>query len=77
MLKLMQIRSLAGGSIQLEWPSVLNQEYVLLRSSSVSANPRNYTTVERRIRATPPVNSFIDATARGTGAYFYLLKIEE
>ena len=38
---------------------------------------RDYTTLERRIRATPPVNSFIDATARGSGPYFYRLKIEE
>ena len=69
--------SLAGGKVQVEWSSALNQEYVLLRSSAVSENPRNYTTVERRIRATPPVNSFIDATARGSGPYFYRLKIEE
>src|SRR5262249_28496996 len=71
-------QTLAGGKgkVLLRWPSVANQTYTLLRSPILSSNHGDYTVVEARIFATPPLNTYIDAAVNGSGPYFYRLRLE-
>jgi len=57
-----------------EWSSVVNRRYSVLRSSDVL---NGYEVIAEDRLATPPVNSFLDTTAPPTGDHFYLLRLQE
>jgi len=57
-----------------EWSSVANRSYSILRSSDVQTG---YQLLSGNRQATPPVNSFLDTTALPPGSYFYLLRLQE
>jgi ELWxxDGT repeat protein len=76
-LKFADVEKLESGQIRLRWPSVVNQEYVLLRSSVLTDNRQGDGVLARRILATPPMNAYLDASATVGAAYFYQLKLEE
>jgi len=55
----------------IEWPSVSNAFYTVLRWDAIGANPF---VVERHLPATPPTNSLTDPMV--TGAQLYRVLIE-
>jgi hypothetical protein len=63
-----------SGGMLVEWSSVTNRAYSILRSSEVLDG---YQLLSGNRPATPPVNSFFDATAVPPGNYFYLLRLQE
>lgn len=63
-----------GGGVLLEWSSVTNRTYSILRSSDLLTG---YQPLPGTRPATPPVNSFLDATAAPPGPYFYRLRLQE
>jgi hypothetical protein len=71
-LRFVSIRSDALGGIRLDWLSAANQVYALQRSSNLSTG---FLEIVTNIAATPPVNSYRDATATGSGPYFYRLRL--
>jgi ELWxxDGT repeat protein len=75
-LKIANVIPTGEGKIRLEWPSVIDHSYALLRSSQLSSRPEDYTIVARGIWATPPTNNYVDTTATGQGPYFYRLRLE-
>ena len=60
------------GGIRLNWPSLGNQVYALQRSSSLATG---FVDVATGISATPPLNSYRDASATGSGPYFFRLRL--
>ncbi len=65
-------KALAGG-IQLTWFSATNQTYALQRASNLASG---FVDVATGIAATPPSNSYRDASATGPGPYFYRLRLQ-
>jgi hypothetical protein len=63
-----------AGRVLVEWSSVTNRSYSILRSSDVLTG---YQLLTSGRQATPPVNSFLDTTAVPPGPYFYLLRLQE
>ena len=63
-----------AGSVLVEWSSVANRSYSILRSSDVLTG---YQLLSGNRQATPPVNSFLDTTAAPPGPYFYRLRLQE
>jgi hypothetical protein len=63
-----------GGGALLEWSSVTNRSYSILRSSEILTGFQPLTGSRP---ATPPVNSFLDTTAVPPGAYFYRVRLQE
>ncbi len=61
------------GGIRLDWLSASNQVYALQRSSNLATG---FVDVATGIAATAPLNSYRDATATGTGPYFYRLRVQ-
>jgi hypothetical protein len=57
-----------------EWSSVSNRSYSILRSSDVSGG---YQLLNGSHPATPPVNTFLDPTAVPPGPYFYRIRLQE
>ena len=62
------------GGIEVKWSSVPEKSYVVQRSSNLSSG---FTTIATGQAATPPFNSYRDATATGEGPFFYRLQIEQ
>ena len=62
------------GGVRVEWSSVAGKRYTLQRSSSLMTG---FIHLQGTIAATPPTNSFHDATATGAGPWFYRLRLEE
>jgi hypothetical protein len=60
--------------VLVEWSSVTNRSYSILRSSDVQTG---YQVIASNRPATPPVNSHLDTTAVPPGRYFYLLRLQE
>lgn len=60
--------------VRLDWASASNRTYVLQRSSGDASE---FVDIRTGIGATPPLNSYFDATATGMDAYFYRLRIQE
>ena len=62
------------GGVLVEWPSVANRSYSILRSQELLTGfqplPGNHA-------ATPPLNTFLDTTATPPGPYFYILRLQE
>jgi hypothetical protein len=71
--KFIRITRQAGGAL-VEWSSVANRSYSILRSSDVQTG---YQLLTSGRQATPPVNSFLDTTAVPPGPYFYILRLQE
>lgn len=71
--RFINITSQAQG-VLVEWSSVTNRSYSVLRSSDVTTG---YQTVAGDRVATPPVNTFVDTTAPTGGTFFYLLRLEQ
>lgn len=71
--RFIRITRQAGGAL-VEWSSVANRSYSILRSSDVLTG---YQLLTGNRQATPPVNSFLDATAVPPGPYFYILRLQE
>jgi hypothetical protein len=61
------------GGIRVNWLSAANGVYSLQRSSNLSTG---FVNVATGIVATPPLNSYRDASATGPSSYFYRLRIE-
>jgi hypothetical protein len=68
-LRLTRITPLGPGKVRIEWRSVPNQEYAVIRSTSPAPDPRTETLIEGRIPATPPLNSLVDATAQSRAPF--------
>jgi len=63
-----------AGGVLVEWSSVANRSYSILRSSDVL---NGYQVLAGDRPATPPLNSHLDTTAVPPGPYFYLLRLQE
>jgi hypothetical protein len=63
-----------GGGVLLEWSSVTNRSYSILRSSDLFTPFQALPGIRA---ATPPLNSFLDTTAVLPGPYFYRLRLQE
>lgn len=61
------------GGVSVEWSSASNRLYVLQRSASVLSG---FVDIRTDVPASPPVNSYWDATAADGGPYFYRLRIQ-
>ena len=72
-LKFTAIQRASLGGIQVNWLSSANGVYALQRSSSL---PTGFVDVATGIAATPPLNSYRDASATGQGPYFYRLRLQ-
>lgn len=66
-LRLTEIQPMQTG-VRLKWLSIDSKAYVLQRASNLASG---FTDVATGIAATPPLNSFQDASATGPGPYFY------
>jgi len=62
-----------SGGFQVQWASAEGRFYVLQRSSDLLTP---FSTIRTNISATPPANTYLDATASGNGPYFYRLRLE-
>jgi len=62
------------GGLEVKWASVAEKSYVLQRSSNLLTG---FADVASGQSATPPVNTYRDATASGAGPFFYRLRIEQ
>jgi len=60
--------------VLVEWSSVTNRIYSVLRSSDVQAG---YQIIASNRQATPPVNNYLDPTVASPGRSFYLLRLQE
>jgi len=68
------ISSRTNGTVSLQWESVTNQLYQVKRSFEPSRS--NHTVLVSNVLATPPVNSFTDATATN-GTSFYWIEVQQ
>ena len=57
----------------MEWFSVSNQHYRIRRSSNLT---NGFGPLRTNIPATPPMNVHTDATAFGSGPWFYQVELE-
>ncbi|HKX60674.1 MAG TPA: hypothetical protein VJS65_02505 [Verrucomicrobiae bacterium] len=63
-----------GGGVLVEWSSVTNRSYSILRSTDLLTG---FQVLSGNRPATPPTNSFLDATAAPTGKFFYVIRLQE
>jgi hypothetical protein len=71
--RFIRITQQAGG-VLLEWPSVTNRIYSVLRSPDILTG---FQVLGGNRQATPPLNSHLDVTATPPGPYFYLLRLQD
>ena len=71
--RFVKITSRTNG-VMVEWSSVTNRIYSVLRSSDVQTG---FQVLAGNRQATPPLNSYLDTTAAPPGPYFYLLRLQE
>ena len=64
----------AQGGIEVKWSSVTDKSYAIQRSSDLLTG---FTNIVARRAATPPINTYHDASATGAGPFFYRLQIEQ
>jgi hypothetical protein len=62
------------GGLVVEWSSSAGKRYTVQRSADLLDG---FSDIGSQVQATVPKNSFHDATATGTGPYFYRLRLEE
>ena len=63
-----------GPGVLVEWSSVTNRIYSVLRSSDLLSG---FQILATNRQATAPVNSYLDTTTTPPGPYFYILKLQE
>jgi hypothetical protein len=73
-LRLTGIRRDVPGGIRVEWLSSANHRYALQRSSNLSTG---FLDIANGVVATPPVNSYLDASAGRGGPFFYRIRLEQ
>jgi hypothetical protein len=61
------------GGTRIEWSSVQGKFYDLQRSGDLLDG---FTDLQTQIAGTPPKNTFHDASATGSGPYFYRMRVE-
>ena len=66
------IQAKPGTGVTLQWGSMAGRSYNLLRASRVTDA---FTPIASNLSATPPANTYTDATATGNGPYFYRLEL--
>ena len=71
--RFIRITSRTNG-VMVEWSSVTNRIYSVLRSSDVQTG---FQVLAGNRQATPPLNNYLDTTATPPGPYFYLLRLQE
>jgi hypothetical protein len=71
--RFVSIQADVQGGIRVDWLSSSDQVYALQRSSDLSTG---FVDLATGIAATPPSNSYRDATATGHGPYFYRLRLD-
>src|ERR1043165_6563476 len=71
--RFIRITSQAQG-VLVEWSSVTNRLYSIFRSPQLLTG---FQTLVGNRQATPPTNSYLDATATPPGPYFYRLQLQE
>jgi hypothetical protein len=60
------------GGVRLNWLSASSQSYVVQRCTNLATG---FVDLSTNINATPPLNSYRDASALGSGPYFYRLRL--
>lgn len=73
LFSLIEVGAHPQGGMQVKWNSVVDKSYTLQRSSDLLAG---FATVGTNVIATPPINTHHDASATGTGPFFYRLRLE-
>jgi len=73
LFSLIEVSTHPQNGLQVKWNSVVDKSYTLQRSSDLLAG---FTTVSTNQLATPPINTHHDASATGTGPFFYRLRLE-
>ena len=63
-----------GGGVLVEWSSVTNRSYSILRSTDLLTG---FQVLSGNRLATPPTNSFLDGTAAPPGKFFYVIRLQE
>jgi len=66
--KIIDIRPDALGGIDIRWQSFTNRSYSVYRSTNLK---QGFINLQSGIAATPQTNTFRDATATGSGPYYY------
>lgn len=74
-LRFTKIERAGPGAARLNWLSAPDQLYTLLRSAVLSTNVQDYQVIRQLLRATPPINSYLDTSATGPGPYFYRVRL--
>jgi len=74
LFEFVNVRPDAQGGALVEWSSVAGKLYTLQRSGDLLTG---FSDLQSHIPATAPKNSYRDATATGSGPYFYRLRLEE
>jgi hypothetical protein len=73
LFKVILIQPAAPGGILIEWSSVAGKSYSIERSASLLTG---FAPLLQGVAATAPMNSYRDATATGSGPYFYRLRVQ-
>ena len=71
--EIVDIQRNALGGVNVQWSSVANKRYAVLRSTDLLTG---FTPLQKNILATPPLNAFHDSDAV-LGTHFYRLQVEE
>lgn len=71
---IVRVRPDPPNGVWLDWLSASNRVYVLERASGLLTE---FQDIRADIPATPPVNTYLDATATGAGPVFYRLRIQQ
>jgi hypothetical protein len=74
-LEFVRVTEESPGVVVVEWSSVVGKKYTLLRSPTLSTDPRDYDELQSGIDAQGTVTSYRDTTADGT--YFYRVRVVE
>ena len=72
--RFVRIAPQGGGGVLVEWSSVMNRSYSVLRSTDLLTS---FQVLSANRPATPPTNSFLDATAAPPGKFFYVIRLQE
>jgi hypothetical protein len=59
----------------LQWPSVSNRTYTVLRATTLSHGMAGFSPIAEAIPGAPPYNMLLDPTATGAGPYYYRVRV--
>lgn len=63
----------AAGGVRIEWASTADRSYTVERSSRLM---EGFSPIQTGLASTPPINTYLDTTANGTGPSFYRIQLE-